>query len=165
MAACASLIPTKVYAATLTVVPVGSLKKNPGDSIDFILAFNPQASVDKRIEFSRIEFDFDQDELSSAPGSPQQYIMPGTIVNFTTTVGRLSFNVIRPTKDGVNDVFARIFYDEIDVSLGTQVPRATLVAGGGDVEPVPEPLTIFGTATAIGCGILFKRKSFKKTVS
>jgi hypothetical protein len=30
---------------------------------------------------------------------------------------------------------------------------------------VPEPLTIFGTATALGCGVLFKRKSSKKTVS
>lgn len=33
------------------------------------------------------------------------------------------------------------------------------------VEPVPEPVTIFGTATALGCGVLFKRKSSKKTVS
>jgi hypothetical protein len=30
---------------------------------------------------------------------------------------------------------------------------------------VPEPLTIFGTATALGCGVLFKRKSSKKTLS
>jgi hypothetical protein len=30
---------------------------------------------------------------------------------------------------------------------------------------VPEPLTMFGTATALGCGVLFKRKSSKKTVS
>jgi len=30
---------------------------------------------------------------------------------------------------------------------------------------VPEPLTVFGTATALGCGVLFKRKSSKKTLS
>ncbi len=30
---------------------------------------------------------------------------------------------------------------------------------------VPEPLTIFGTATALGCGVLFKRKSSRKTLS
>jgi hypothetical protein len=30
---------------------------------------------------------------------------------------------------------------------------------------VPEPLTIFGTATALGCGVLFKRKSSKKILS
>ena len=30
---------------------------------------------------------------------------------------------------------------------------------------VPEPLTIFGTATALGWGVLLKRKSFKKKKS
>jgi hypothetical protein len=40
MTACATLIPTKANAATLTVTPVGTLQKNPGESITFIVALN-----------------------------------------------------------------------------------------------------------------------------
>jgi hypothetical protein len=29
-------------------------------------------------------------------------------------------------------------------------------------EPVPEPLTIFGTAIGLGCGVLFKRNLLKR---
>jgi hypothetical protein len=35
----------------------------------------------------------------------------------------------------------------------------------GEGVIVPEPLTIFGTAIGLGCGVLFKRKSSKKTLS
>jgi hypothetical protein len=46
------------------------------------------------------------------------------------------------------------------------VSQLTSIAPGVvDVVPVPEPLTIFGTATALGCGALFKRKSSKNKKS
>ena len=35
----------------------------------------------------------------------------------------------------------------------------------GEAVPVPEPLTIFGTATALGGGVLLKQKSSKKKKS
>jgi hypothetical protein len=167
MTACATLIPTKVNAATVTVVPVGgSLQKNPGDSIDFILAFNPQTPVGKAIRFLFPDVKADPDELSALSIDFNPTTPPGSIIDFTTTVAVARFNVINSIGDGLNDISASILYQEIDLVSGEASElKATLFAPGGDVRPVPEPLTIFGTATALGCGVLFKRKSSKKTVS
>ena len=167
MTACVALMPTKVNAATLTVVPVGTLQKNPGDSIEFILAFNPQTPVGKKIRFLLPDVLADDIELSAvAIELNPNVILAGGIVDFTTSVARARFDVLKPIGDGVNDVSARILYREVDPDSGEESEvKATLFARGGDVVPVPEPLTIFGTATAFGCGVLFKRKSSKKTVS
>jgi hypothetical protein len=55
---------------------------------------------------------------------------------------------------------------QVNDSSGLVIQDGTFV--GSDFvtsTPVPEPLTMFGTATALGCGVLFKRKSSKKTLS
>jgi hypothetical protein len=43
-------------------------------------------------------------------------------------------------------------------SVGQLPPTDQLLADGGKTVPVPEPLTILGTATALGFGAFFKRK-------
>jgi hypothetical protein len=161
MTACATLMPTKANAATLTVIPVGEIQKNPGESIEFIFAFDPTPSFGYIVRFITLDFRFDGSELSERVD--ERFTLPiNTAINDTTTVARRRFDVIRPIKDGSADLFnATVTYN-----LGGAVrDSVTLPVSGGDVVPVPEPLTIFGTATAFGCGVLFKRKSSKKTVS
>jgi hypothetical protein len=156
MTACATFIPTKVNAATLTVVPGGTIPKNPGDSIEFIFSLNP-GSTSFSVLFLDFIYQFDGGELSQPLGGGVQKAPFGTPVNGTTTVGRVTFDVITPVKDGMSDLFsARAFYLEGDVL------KETSFASGGDVVPVPEPVTIFGTVTALGCGTLFKRKFSKR---
>src|SRR4028118_1394750 len=41
MTACATLIPTKANAISFTLTPVGSLQRNPNDSIEFLLKVYP----------------------------------------------------------------------------------------------------------------------------
>lgn len=165
MTAFASLIPTKANANGLTLTPVGSLQRNPGDSIEFVLALNPASFFSSEtvsgieIEIRKIYIDeYDPNELSL----PQivNLVPSGTRMTTTTNIARFIFNVLQPVKDGRGDVYARVDFRQ---------PGSTFdmvyISGGNDVQPVPEPLTIFGTATALGCGALFKRKSSKKTVS
>jgi hypothetical protein len=166
MTACASLIPTKANANGLTLTPVGSLRRNPGDSIEFVVALNPDyftSSPDitgiEEVEIRNIYIDeYDLNELSL----PQivNLVPFGTRVTTTTNIARFIFNVLQPVKDGMGDVYARV-----DFRMPGDTFTMVYISGGNDVEPVPEPLTIFGTATALGCGALFKRKSSKKTVS
>jgi hypothetical protein len=60
MTACATLIPTKANAATLTLTPVGSLQRNPGDSIEFILTLNPEIPlVENWSRNPKLFFDYD----------------------------------------------------------------------------------------------------------
>jgi len=167
MTACTTLIPTKVNAATVTVVPVGgSLQKNPGDSIDFILAFNPQTPVGKAIRFLFPDVLADPNELSALSIDFNPNTPPGSIIDFTTTVAVARFNVINPIGDGVNDISASILYQEVDLVSGEESEvKATLYAPGGDVRPVPEPLTMFGAAVALGYGAILKRKYSKNTES
>jgi hypothetical protein len=157
MTACATLIPTKANAATLTVVPIGSLQKNPGDSISFILALNPAGSPDL-VRFFAYTFLSDRNELSYRSKTES---LPNTPIYVTTTVGTITFDVIAPVKDGNSDLFAVDAYIS-DGAGNFSTVRSTSVV---DVEPVPEPLTIFGTAIGLGCGVVFKRKSLKKKVS
>jgi len=167
MAACATFLPIKVNAASLTVTPIGTLRKQPNDSITFTFSFNP-APENGAIKF--LNFSYDNSELSFDPSQ--------SIINFistrdtetiveivnTETIVNLAFNVLQPRKDGQSDLFGA--FAIYQVSNSDPMIRTTLVADGSfDVEPVPEPVTIFGTATALGCGVLFKRKSSKKTVS
>lgn len=163
IAACATFIPTKVNAATLTVIPVGEVKKNSTESIDFIFAFTPNLSSPNITKFLSLDYKYDGTELSLSEKTserPQFIAEVGTQVINTTTIARLTFDVIGPIKDGKADLYdAQVYYDDGGVL------DVTPIASGADVVPVPEPLTIFGTATALGCGVLFKRKSSKKTVS
>jgi hypothetical protein len=165
MTACATLIPTKANAATLTLVPVGSLKRNPGDSIEFVLKFNP-SDINTTVtivnvltpEFDSNELSFDRDRSTSVVSYP---------VSSTTTIANFFLTVLPGVvKDGNNDFIRAVVNYEFTDSKGYVSGTASLVnLPFVDVEPVPEPLTILGAATAIGYGALLKRRSSKKTVS
>ena len=157
MVACATLIPTKVNAATLTVTPGGSIPRNPGSLVEFTFLLDPEPSDLNVLFLETLQFDYDRSELSFSGGTT---LPLNTLLTQPEIIARLTFTVIQPVKDGVSDLFnAKVYFRQ------GGSPGETSPAFAGDVEPVPEPVTIFGTATAIGCGILFKRKSFKKTVS
>jgi hypothetical protein len=168
MTACAAFIPTKANAVNLTLVPVGSLQRNPGDSIEFVLAFNP-VGVNTPVTILNVVTPpgFDGNELSFDP-SRSTSVSSYTLSN-TTNIANFFFTVLPGVvKDGNGDVFQTIVNYSYKPSPTTVVPgQVTLLSFGSstDVQPVPEPLTIFGTAIGLGCGVLFKRKSSKKTVS
>jgi hypothetical protein len=169
MTACATLIPTKANAIRLTLTPVGSLQRNPGDTIAFVLQMDPENDVGLRgVEIRRIyeptisnpsQGSYDSNELSLA--RVDRLVEIGYRVTRTTALATFIFNVINPIRDGRGDVSGRVDY------LTSSGSGRAFATGEStlDVQPVPEPLTIFGTATALGCGVLFKRKSFKKTLS
>jgi len=159
----AALMTTKANAATLTITPVGTLQRNPGDSIEFILAFNPNPLGLNTTIFSIIDYNYDGSELSF---SGLELLPINTVVTNTTTVARLKFDVINPgpIADGSSDLNAKVIYQEGDFDLETPF------VSGGDVvpvpeQPVPEPLTMLGAATALGYGALFKRKYSEKKKS
>jgi len=154
MTACATFIPIKANAATLTVTPVGSILKRTNDSIDFSYLFAPTPGTTATL-LALFEFR-DADELSSPTGGT---FVPGT--NVTTVITFTSnFTVLEPVRDGIRDVWVQLIYRDTDDPTTPKI----LFGSGGDVVPVPEPLTLFGTATALGCGVLFKQKSSKKRV-
>jgi len=169
MAACASLIPTKANAIDFTLTPLGSLQRNPGDKISFIIALDPEneGGVEILRVYQPSVFNpgigtYDSNELFFERVQP--------LINFSNPVttprdiAALVFEVIKPIKDGQPDVSARVDYRRGNVF------SSILIADNSsnsslDVQPVPEPLTIFGTAAGLGCGALFKRKFSKKTVA
>jgi hypothetical protein len=156
--ACATLIPTKANAATLTVTSVGGLQRNPGDSITFIFSLNPAPFTGNVLRFISFDYDWDGSELSFNREEFRAEI--DAPINNTTTIGRVVFDVIRPVKDGRSDIFNAEAFTR-DGLADRRTPSGSVV----DVEPVPEPLTMFGAATALGYGAILKRKSSKKTVS
>jgi hypothetical protein len=159
MTACVALMPTKAKAATLTIIPSGEIQKNPGDLIEFSFVFTPDpGSV---VTFRSAGFSRDPNELSPALGGGFTFPING-LINNETTVLRRTFTVLTPFKDGIRDLTGAVVYRE---SSPTEI---IISASGADVVPVvavPEPLTIFGTAIGLGCGVLFKQKSSKKAVS
>ena len=160
MTACASLIPIKTNAATLTVRPAGELPRRTGDTIEFIFELNPAPSTSVTfISFSSIN---DANELRLEPGGFT--LAPNTTTNTAIIVATRIFTVRTPVNDepGRGDITGLVSYDRPG-PLGTPI-RDSAVGVGGDIVPVPEPLTIFGSAAALGYGVLFKRKSSKKTV-
>jgi hypothetical protein len=72
------------------------------------------------------------------------------------------FDVDKPVKDGLADITVKVSYqvNRESVFSYTFTDNSSL-----DVQPVPEPLTILSAATAIGYGVILKRKSSKKTGS
>ena len=157
MTACVTFVSTKANAATLTVIPVGEIQKRPGESIEFIFAFTPNPSTPNTTRFSAFDYSFDGSELSLSREDLSPF---DTLVNNTRTIARLTFDILNPVKDGRSDVFnAKVYYTE------GGLPGETSFVSGADVVPVPEPLTIFGTAIGLGSGVLFKRKSSKKALS
>lgn len=158
--ACTSFIPTKVSAATLTVTPVGEIKKSYGESIEFKYVFTPSATVRIRSTW----FSYDSDELLFVRETPESTSLHSLITSEPITILRI-FSVLTPVKNGMWDTTGQIFYDELDQFGNTIGFGASNVALGADVIPVPEPLTMLGAATALGYGAILKRKSSKKTVS
>jgi hypothetical protein len=169
MTACVSFIPTSANAATLTVLPSGEIPKKVNDSIEFTFTFNPEPASLKYlgVNLFNLLFDYDKDELRLR-GTVEPINITVSDMPYPHTIARYTFDVLRPIKDGKPDLFnATISYTQY-YSTSTISNRQTPITSGGDVVPVsepstsvPEPLTIFGTATALGGGILLKRKSFK----
>jgi len=173
MAACASLIPTKANAISFTLTPLGSLQRNPGDKIAFIIGLDPQNQGEVKIQkvyqpsvFNPGIGTYDSNELFF------DYVQP--IIDFSNPVtspkeiAALVFEVINPKKDGQPDVSARVDY-WIGNVFGSILIADNSSNSSLDVqpftEPVPEPLTMLGAATALGYGVILKRKSSKNTES
>jgi hypothetical protein len=170
--ACATLIPTKVDAATFTytILPVGSLQRNPGDTIEFSLIIDPSTlntTAGVLIEEVILPPLFDNNELSFNPLLSTRVSM--YTATTTATIASLFFTVLPGVvKDGVTDLIrvkVRDSYTHPQLGVVSAVSDAENREETLDVEPVPEPLTMFGAAAALGYGAILKRKYSKKTVS
>jgi hypothetical protein len=148
MAACASLIPTKANAISLTLTPLGSLQRNPGDTISFILGLDPQGegglSGVRILEvyqpslavFSPGPANFDSRELSSPKVQPF-FDFSSQPVTVPRDIAALIFTVTNPIKDGKSDVITtRISYWSGNVET-PQVYTYDSSNFGLDVQPVP----------------------------
>jgi len=176
MTACAVLIPTKVDAATLTIEssPAGGTRRQirakPGDIIDFIfyLQAEPGNQVVRVQGWEEVQGGgtnpfFDTSELEQVTSLQWQIPLNFPLnLEVRRIIATWKLKAKTPVQDTIPDVSARLNYNE-ETTFGL-VPT-TSPASGSDVVPVPEPLTMFGTALGLGCGVLFKRKSSKKTVS
>jgi hypothetical protein len=154
-------MPTKANAATLTVttVSVGEAQAMPGEFLTFNYEFTPSTPV----RLVATAFGFNPQELSFVAELPNPPIPIFTIINEPITISRI-YKVLTPIEDGQSDTSGTIYYNDLD-EFGNIIGLSSSTTLGDDIVPVPEPLTIFGTATAVGCGVLFKRKSSKKTAS
>jgi len=173
MTACASLIPVKANGARLILIPIqpgiNGIQRNPGDSIEFVLLLdeiNSSYLFLNTVELRNYSLTYDDTELSLV--QIVDPIKPPTQLNSTAEVlARYIFKVLESVvKDGKGDISATAEYR--DRPRFGSLPESAFTSVGGplyDVEPVPEPLTIFGTATALGYGAILKRKSSKKKVS
>jgi hypothetical protein len=171
MTACAIFIPTKANALSLTFAPIGELPKQPGDFITFTISVDPKPYNEvtftalHRVEgYDGYEWDdeeLDFDNIKMLATTYQTFSQPGSIAEVTFKAR----NNLK--KDGKKDFFnvAAVFdiieLGAVGVIAKTDGSDEKIV----DIVPVPEPLTIFGAATALGYGAIFKRKSSKKTVS
>jgi len=165
MTTCAIFTSTKVNAATLTVFTEDSLQKKQGQSITFKVSFDPMlADPMGFVTLGSFTFVKDDSELSYNLNS---FIAPAnTPISSATTIANLIFDVLppEPVKDGQSDILSAKLIYFYNIGNIIELPLVVEAIPSLDVVPVPEPLTIFGTATALGCGVLFKRKSSKKTV-
>jgi PEP-CTERM putative exosortase interaction domain len=166
MTVCATFMPTKASAVTLTFTPVGEIPKKPGDSITFIFSLNPGSSSPSRF-ISFTEPGYDGSELSLRTNESFT-VSANTLITNTITVATRTFDVLTPVRDGKSDIFnISALYRESNLPgtpLNPILPVSSTSVADVVPEPVPEPLTMFGTALGLGCGVLFKRKSSKKTV-
>jgi hypothetical protein len=174
MTACASLIPVEANAASFSLIlmpnqPLGTnaILRNPGDSLEFTLLLLVDRDISVRYIKTLLDYSitYDDTELSLVQiVNPMGFNQP--FYNDQTVLATYIFQVLESVvKDGKSDISATANYQA--QRYGFTYPES-LSAGNDpyyDVQPVPEPLTIFGTATALGCGVFFKRKSSKKAVS
>ena len=160
MVACATLIPTKVNAVTLTATPASTLTspRNPGDTVEFTLYFDPDPFSIVVLETLNVTFD----ETEFSNWFPVISFATNSIhTDKKKSIASFKGIVSKPVKDGVPDFRAELSYS----IFGSSGAPFNAKADGADVTPVPEPLTMLGAATALGYGVILKRKSSKKTVS
>jgi hypothetical protein len=172
MTACATLIPTKVDAATFTftILPVGSLQRNSGDTIEFSVIIDQSAlNINQSVLIEKVIFPpvFDEKELSFK--SLESRRVSNYTATTTETIANLFFSVLPGVvKDGKTDLI------NVDVDYSFTDPKLGFISGRTnvsnretilDVEPVPEPLTMLGAAAALGYGAILKRKYSKNTES
>jgi PEP-CTERM putative exosortase interaction domain len=166
MTACATFMPTKVNAATLTVLPAGDqIVRRISDLVEFTFELTPAPNSTVRI--TGWNYGFDTTELTLISGAVGYLVTEDTLITTKTPIFSQLFLLLdTPLKDGIKDAYLGVKYDEQGPS-GNFTGLFVNVDAGDVVPPqsVPEPLTIFGTAIGLGCGVLFKRKSSKKTVS
>src|SRR4028118_1391159 len=167
MTACATLIPTKVNAATLGFYPANrEIVAKPGDILNFTFVL----SIDEDSEYvtpKSLAPGWDSAELSVFT-ELQWLVSPGRSISYKGSansvidIARMSFKVEKPLKDTRRDVWGTLTYDDANKPRMEVISDLKAYGEGPDVVPVPEPLTMFGTALGLGCGVLFKRKSSKK---
>jgi len=163
---CASLIPTKVNAATLSIFPTlhpgGEIALRPGDIIDFkFSARGEQNSLS--VVYNNLRANFDSSELEEV--TPLRWLVSRGISLQPTyrEIATWRLKVKTPLRDLRPDVWATLFYDE-ETQFGP-TPGRSIDAIGADVVPVPEPLTMLGAAAALGYGAILKRKYAKNIES
>jgi hypothetical protein len=159
-----ALVPTKADAVSLTLTPVGTLERKPGDLIAFTASVNPMGSTIWFLGWNL--FYSDSDELALANSS--RLFPSNTRISDTEVVLRFVFRVLEGVrKDGTSDFGPLIAtYEEYDPTvLGERVrKRVESEPHILDVvpEPVPEPTTIFGSAIALSLGGWLKRKKLSR---
>jgi len=179
MTACAALIPTKVNAVTLSIRSepraIGNeIAAKPGDLIDFIFNLRLDATSES-VTPKTLVSNYDTNELSRF--TALRWLVPqdrpiarnvGNIIVNNRDIATLTLKVDKPLKDRRSDVWGTLTFDEEYKTVNDEIKTNSGLeaeAVGPDVVPVPEPLTIFGAATALGYGAIFKRKYSKKTES
>jgi hypothetical protein len=174
----ASIIPTKVNAATLGVRLSprsigGELVANPGDLITVVYTLRLDSDSKYVIPKSLTTYR-DPNELSLF--TPLQWLVTqGRSISYEVTGGlnidiaQLSYKVEKPVRTGRSDVWAILTYDDYDLNLDELIlGLKSNTAAGPDVvpqQPVPEPLTMLGAAAALGYGAILKRKYSKEIES
>jgi hypothetical protein len=158
MTACVAFMPIQANAAALRLIPIGEIPRSPGDSITFYFVLTPAPS--SVVTIRGLLLGRDSSELSASTDGDLP--SPGRVINRETTFSTVH-TVLTPVKDGMRDLWANLLYDESGPS-GT-LTNLQVSASAGDVvpEPVPEPLTMFGAAAALGYGAILKRKYSKNT--
>jgi hypothetical protein len=170
MTACASLIPIKANAAGLTLAMIPytqNLQRNPGDSLTFLMVFDV-GSFRIPAYIQDYSIDYDPTELSLV--QTNNLIGPNYQSTTETILAYYIFEVLESVvKDGQGDISATVNYREPRYFT---TPEKFLSISSDDVydiepvsEPVPEPLTILGAATALGYGAILKRQYFKNKKS
>jgi len=174
MTACASLIPIKANAVSLIFVrpqdspnTPNNLQRKPGDLIAFLMLFDIGSfRIPSYIQDYSI--DYDRTELSLVQTINQ--VGPNYESTTETILASYIFEVLESVvKDGQGDISATVNYR---VPRYYTTPERFVSISTGRVydiepvsEPVPEPLTILGAATALGYGVILKRQYFKNKKS
>jgi hypothetical protein len=165
MTACAAFIPIKANAIDFTLTPLGSLQRSPGERISFILRLDPQGDAGLfGVQIQDVfNLRYDSNELST-PAVIPLFTFSERRLTTPTNIAALAFDVTNPIKDGRSDISSitiKYLIDSRRFEQNISYDRVT----GLDVQPTPEPLTMFGAAAAIGYGAILKRKYSKNTES